>query len=39
MGRYQARTIPHCPATFYPGAGHRSTRVDHLDAMPAALTA
>ena len=29
MGRYIAQTIPHCEATFVPGAGHLWI-VDHV---------
>jgi len=32
MGRYQARAIPKCQATFYPGEGHLLI-VDHIDEM------
>ncbi len=30
MGRYQARTIPHCIAKFYPGEGHISLVTNHM---------
>jgi pimeloyl-ACP methyl ester carboxylesterase len=31
MGQYQARTIPNCRATFYPGEGHFSLVVNHME--------
>ena len=31
MGQYQARTIPNCHATFYPGEGHFSLVINHME--------
>jgi pimeloyl-ACP methyl ester carboxylesterase len=31
MGQYQARTIPNCCATFYPGEGHFSLVINHME--------
>jgi hypothetical protein len=36
MGRYQARAIPKCRATFYPDEGHLLV-VDHADEILTAL--
>ncbi len=30
MGRYQARSLPHCIAKFYPGEGHISLVTNHI---------
>jgi pimeloyl-ACP methyl ester carboxylesterase len=38
MGRYQAGAIPNCRATFYPGEGHISLPVNHLEEILGALT-
>jgi len=37
MGRYQARVIPNCHATFYPGQGHISLVVNHIEEILGAL--
>jgi pimeloyl-ACP methyl ester carboxylesterase len=37
MGRYQAHAIPNCRATFYPGEGHISLVVNHLEEIHGAL--
>jgi len=37
MGRYQAHAIPNCRATFYPGEGHISLVVDHMEEILGAL--
>jgi pimeloyl-ACP methyl ester carboxylesterase len=37
MGRYQAHAIPNCRATFYPGEGHISLVVNHVEEIHGAL--
>ncbi len=37
MGRYQAHTIPNCRATFYPGEGHISLVVNHVEEIHGTL--
>ena len=37
MGRYQAHAIPNCRATFYPGEGHISLVVDHMEEILGSL--
>jgi pimeloyl-ACP methyl ester carboxylesterase len=37
MGRYQARTIPNCRAIFYPGEGHFSLVIDHMEEILSGL--
>lgn len=39
MGGYQAQAIPNCHATFYPGEGHFSLFVDHMEEILGALAA
>jgi hypothetical protein len=36
-GRYLARTIPNCHAIFFPGKGHLSLVVNHLEQFLSAL--
>jgi pimeloyl-ACP methyl ester carboxylesterase len=37
MGRYQARTIPNCRAIFYPGEGHFSLAINHMEEILSSL--
>jgi len=37
MGRYQARTIPNCRAIFYPGEGHFSLVINHMEEILSSL--
>ena len=39
MGRYQARTIPDCEATFYPQDGHLSIFANHMEEILARMLA
>jgi len=39
MGRYQARTIPKCRANFYPGEGHFSLAINHMEKILSGLLA
>jgi pimeloyl-ACP methyl ester carboxylesterase len=37
MGRYQASTIPNCRAMFYPGEGHFSLVINHMEEILSSL--
>lgn len=37
MGQYQARTIPNCRAIFYPGEGHFSLVINHMEEVLSGL--
>jgi pimeloyl-ACP methyl ester carboxylesterase len=37
MGQYQARTIPNCRAIFYPGEGHFSLVINHMEEVLSSL--
>jgi pimeloyl-ACP methyl ester carboxylesterase len=37
MGRYQARAIPNCRAVFYPGEGHFSLAINHMEEILSSL--
>jgi pimeloyl-ACP methyl ester carboxylesterase len=37
MGRYQARAIPNCRATFYPDEGHFSLAINHMEEILSSL--
>jgi pimeloyl-ACP methyl ester carboxylesterase len=37
MGQYQARTIPNCRAIFYPGEGHFSLAINHMEEILSGL--
>ncbi len=37
MGRYQASTIPNCSAIFYPGEGHFSLAINHMEEILSGL--